>query len=255
MALLLLEEFPDSSCATCRSTITVTDNDTAQTVVRAVVTVLALAPPITILVIVAARLRSTGALRRALGPVLGAGILAMLVLVLQVVVEAISEDAARPLGFDFLVAFALVPLTFLAGVLRSSSRAPAAATCLSPTASTRRTRCAPPAPGSSRPETTPPAPRAQPARRRAATARRPVPLAPARAVEGRLGSRRGRAGAGSRTRRALGRARRAGTRDPPGRPHRSGSLCRGRGADSALAGAGRVRTPDEPLPSAVEAAA
>ena len=120
LALLLVDESPDSGCATCRSTIAVGADDTARTIVRGVVTVLALAFLITILVVVARRfLRSTGALRRALGPVLGSGILVMLVLALQVVVETFSEEAARPFGYVFLVAFALVPLTFLAGVLRS----------------------------------------------------------------------------------------------------------------------------------------
>ena len=62
---------------------------------------------------------SRGALRRALGPVLGAGALAMLVLALQVVIDAYSEGAGQPLEYVFLATFAMVPLAFLVGVLRS----------------------------------------------------------------------------------------------------------------------------------------
>ena len=66
-----------------------------------------------------ALLRARGALRRALGPVLGTGALVMVVLFVQLVVDTVSEDAADPLYFVFLVTFALVPVAFLAGVLRS----------------------------------------------------------------------------------------------------------------------------------------
>ena len=43
----------------------------------------------------------------------------MLVLLLQLIVGAFSEAAAEPLYYVFLVTFALVPVAFLAGVLRS----------------------------------------------------------------------------------------------------------------------------------------
>ena len=82
--------------------------------------VLALALVAAILLIVVIRyLRARGALRRALGPVLGTGALVMLVLLLQLVVGAFSDAAAEPLYYVFLVTFALVPVAFLAGVLRS----------------------------------------------------------------------------------------------------------------------------------------
>ena len=82
---------------------------------------LALALVLVVLAIVVARfLRAQGALRRALGPVLGTGALVMGVLLVSLVVEAFSEDgAAEPLYYVFLVTFALVPVAFLAGVLRS----------------------------------------------------------------------------------------------------------------------------------------
>ena len=119
-AQLLVDEQPDSSCATCASTIAVTSSDTAHTLVRGIVSVLALALVVVVLAIVVTRyLRARGALRRALGPVLGTGALVMVVLFVQLVVDTVSEDAADPLYFVFLVTFALVPVAFLAGVLRS----------------------------------------------------------------------------------------------------------------------------------------
>jgi len=120
LAQLLVDEQPDPSCDTCTSTIAVTSSDTAHTVVRSVVSVAALALLIAVIAIVVARfLRARGALRRALGPVLGTGALVLGVLVVQLLVDTVSEDAAEPLYFLFLVTFALVPVAFLAGVLRS----------------------------------------------------------------------------------------------------------------------------------------
>ena len=120
VAQLLVEERPDPSCPECESMIAVTDSDTAATVVGGIVGVLALALVAAILVISVIRfLRARGALRRALGPVLGTGALVMLVLLVQLVVGAFSEAAAEPLYYVFLVTFALVPVAFLAGVLRS----------------------------------------------------------------------------------------------------------------------------------------
>ena len=121
VATLLLEEVPNpKACPGCRSTIAVGSNDDLETVLTIIVTALALALLATVLVIVVSRfLRSRGALRRALGPVLGAGALAMLVLALQVSIDTYSEGAGRPLEYVFLAAFATVPLAFLVGVLRS----------------------------------------------------------------------------------------------------------------------------------------
>jgi PAS domain S-box-containing protein len=120
LAQLLVEERPDTSCSECKSMIAVTNSDTASTVVRVAVSVLALALVAAILLIVVIRyMRARGALRRALGPVLGTGALVMLVLLLQLIIGAFSEAAAEPLYYVFLVTFALVPVAFLAGVLRS----------------------------------------------------------------------------------------------------------------------------------------
>ncbi len=119
-AQLLVDRQPDPDCPECQSTIAVTSSDTAYTIVRGVVSALALVLVVVVLAIVVTRfLRAHGALRRALGPVLGTGALVMGVLLVQLVVDAIDEGAAAPLYYVFLVVFALVPAAFLAGVLRS----------------------------------------------------------------------------------------------------------------------------------------
>ena len=120
VAHLMLEETPDPGCPTCRSTIAIGSSNLGETVVRYAANALGIALLLTLLVIVVTRfLRSRGALRRALGPVLGAGALAVLVLTLQVGIQTYSERAARPLEYVFLATFAMVPLAFLVGVLRS----------------------------------------------------------------------------------------------------------------------------------------
>ena len=117
---LLVDEDPDSNCPDCTSTIAVADSETAHDLVTGVLSLLALGLVVVVLAIVVTRfVRAKGALRRALGPVLGTGTLVMAVLLVQLVVGTISEDAAEPLYYLFLVTFALVPVAFLAGVLRS----------------------------------------------------------------------------------------------------------------------------------------
>ena len=120
LAQLLVDEHPDSSCFQCKSEIAVTSSETARDIVTAVVGALALVLLLGVLAIVVARfLRARGPLRRALGPVLGTGALTMGVLLVSVVVDTFSDDAGQPLYFVFLISFALVPVAFLAGVLRS----------------------------------------------------------------------------------------------------------------------------------------
>ena len=117
---LLVDEQPDADCPSCESTIAVANSDTAHTIAIGIVSVFALGLVLAVLAIVVTRfLRAKGALRRALGPVLGTGALVLGVLIVQLVVETFSEQAAEPLYYVFLVAFALVPVAFLAGVLRS----------------------------------------------------------------------------------------------------------------------------------------
>jgi PAS domain S-box-containing protein len=120
LAAGVLSDHPDPTCTTCRSTVAIGTYERAYDVIDAVTSVLALALLATLLSIVVSRfLRARGALRRALGPVLGAGTVVMLVLVLQIAVDAYSDGAAAPLEYVFLAAFATVPLAFLIGVLRS----------------------------------------------------------------------------------------------------------------------------------------
>ena len=117
---LLVDEQPDPDCPSCTSTIAVADNGTVDAIARVVVGVFALALVITVLAIVVTRfVRAKGAVRRALGPVLGTGALVMGILFVQLIVGTVSEDASDSLYYVFLVAFALVPVAFLAGVLRS----------------------------------------------------------------------------------------------------------------------------------------
>ena len=117
---LLVDPQPNPDCRECQSTIAVTSSDTARSVVQIFVSLLALALVVGVLAIVVTRfLRAHGALRRALGPVLGTGALVMAVLIVQLVVGSFSESAADPLYYVFLATFAMVPLAFLVGVLRS----------------------------------------------------------------------------------------------------------------------------------------
>jgi PAS domain S-box-containing protein len=120
IAFLLVDRTPDADCPDCASKIAVTDGDTAQTFVAVSVIALELALAGTILFVVARRyLRASSTLRRVLGPVLATGSLSLLALIANVVVQSVSEGAARPLELIFLATFAMVPVAFLAGVLRS----------------------------------------------------------------------------------------------------------------------------------------
>ncbi|MGH3072870.1 MAG: PAS domain-containing sensor histidine kinase [Gaiellaceae bacterium] len=120
IALMLVDRTPNSDCPECTSTIAVADSGTAESIAVGIVTALELALAATILFLVARRyLRASPTLRRALGPVLASGSLSLLVLTASVVVQSLSDDAAQPLEIVFLAVFAMVPVAFLAGVLRS----------------------------------------------------------------------------------------------------------------------------------------
>jgi PAS domain S-box-containing protein len=120
VAFLLVDQTPAAGCPDCASKIAVADNESAQAVVTAIVIGLELALAGAILFVVARRyLRASPTLRRALGPVLATGSLTLLALVANVVVQSVSDAAARPLEIVFLATFAMVPVAFLAGVLRS----------------------------------------------------------------------------------------------------------------------------------------
>ena len=63
--------------------------------------------------------QASPALRRVLAPVFGAGTLAVALLVLGLIVDSIDSGSATPLEYVFLASFAMVPIAFLAGILRS----------------------------------------------------------------------------------------------------------------------------------------
>jgi len=120
VALLMVDERPVSDCSTCLSTVAVTNDEAAHTVVQLIVTALALALLGAILVGVGRRfLLASRAMRRVLGPVVATGALTMLVAVAELVVNLFSETAAEPIGIAFVAIFATVPFAFLAGVLRA----------------------------------------------------------------------------------------------------------------------------------------
>jgi PAS domain S-box-containing protein len=120
IVILLVYQRPDPSCDTCVSQIALWSSQPAWTTAKVLGSGAAIALATTILVITAQRyLAASPALRRALGPVLAAGSLATVILLLDLVVWSISDDAYEPFGLLFLATFALVPIAFLAGVLRS----------------------------------------------------------------------------------------------------------------------------------------
>ncbi len=119
-ALALVRETPDSSCDTCTSTIAFWESDSAWTAISFFNSAAALVLGAAILFIVGRRyIEASPALRRILAPVLAVGSLTLLILVVQIVVNSFDEDAGQPLSILLLVSFALVPVSFLAGVLRS----------------------------------------------------------------------------------------------------------------------------------------
>ncbi|HWH05646.1 MAG TPA: PAS domain S-box protein [Gaiellaceae bacterium] len=119
VALLLVDPQPLDSCPDCRSAIALTDSAGAQDAVRIAFTVAAVALVGAILWVVGLRFKlASPALRRVLGPVLATGVTALATLSVQLVAESLgwTHDA---LSYLFLVAFALVPVAFLAGILRA----------------------------------------------------------------------------------------------------------------------------------------
>jgi PAS domain S-box-containing protein len=120
VAILLVDETPSAGCADCRSTIALADSDDAREAIHAAFTVLAsLLAAAIVTIIVRRHLTASRALRRVLGPVLASGALALVLVCAELIVAAVSEDAAQPLEYVVLGTFATVPLAFLAGVLRS----------------------------------------------------------------------------------------------------------------------------------------
>ena len=119
IGLLLVDRRPVDGCRTCESTIAIADSPTAQTAVELAFTAAALLVVTALLWIVGNRFRlASPALRRVLAPILAAGGLAVLVLGIRLVAAAFGTTHVV-LDYGFLAAFALVPIAFLAGILRA----------------------------------------------------------------------------------------------------------------------------------------
>jgi PAS domain S-box-containing protein len=120
IALLLVNKTPNSDCTTCESAIAIVDSRTAFNAIDTTINVLGLVLLVAILFVVARRfLRASAAERRVLGPVLAAGAFTMAVTLVGIAVEAVTNRSPDGLDYVFLAGFGMVPVAFLAGVLRS----------------------------------------------------------------------------------------------------------------------------------------
>jgi PAS domain S-box-containing protein len=119
--VLLFNSQPIPDCGGCPdSPIVVTDSEQTSAVIQALTAVAALALLAVLLNHVVRRyLAASQPLRRVLAPVLLTSGASLLLLVVALVVQQFSTDAAQPLVFLFIVAFAAVPVAFLLGVLRA----------------------------------------------------------------------------------------------------------------------------------------
>jgi len=121
--LLLLVGESDRVCGNAcpDSTIAVTQSPAAGRVILLLISATAIALVVAILTVLARRWReATPALRRALGPVFATSAVMLLLLALAELVASLSStEDARPLALAALVAFGAVPISFLAGILRS----------------------------------------------------------------------------------------------------------------------------------------
>ena len=121
LLVALLEGTPATQCDTCPpSAIAVADSETAATVVTVASTVVVIAVLGLIVAILIGRWRKASVTsRRTLRPVyLSCGVSVVLLLV-SVAADQLSSVAYSVVWALFLFSFALVPLSFLAGVLRS----------------------------------------------------------------------------------------------------------------------------------------
>jgi PAS domain S-box-containing protein len=119
---LVLVGGTDEVCGTAcpDSTLTVWANDDAARAIVTGTSIGALAVVAIVLYVLARRWQEASvALRRILLPVFGASALSLVLLVSSLVVGEFSTDASRPLELLALAAFAAVPLSFFAGILRS----------------------------------------------------------------------------------------------------------------------------------------
>ncbi len=117
----LVDPNPLRGCDSCaESSIVVVEAPWAADVVEVVSTIAGLGLIGTILVVLARRWRrASPALRRVLGPVLASITVALAVLGITLIVGSLVPSLDRVLSAVFLAVFALVPLAFLFGVLRT----------------------------------------------------------------------------------------------------------------------------------------
>ena len=121
-AALLLVGGTDEVCvndACPQSTVTVWQSDETAQAIVGLFTVVALTLCLVVLFLLVRRWRAaSAALRRVLTPVYATSALTLGLLLVSLVVAEFDQDAARPIELMALVAFAAVPVAFLAGILR-----------------------------------------------------------------------------------------------------------------------------------------
>ena len=121
LIVALIDEDPVSQCTSCPgSAIAVTDSRTAAEVVTVVCTIVIVAVLALIVATLVGRYRrATVTSRRTLTPVYSTCGAALVLLLASVVADQLSHVTFSILWVLFLLSFALVPISFLAGVLRS----------------------------------------------------------------------------------------------------------------------------------------
>ncbi len=121
LVVSLLDETPATQCDDCpTSAIAVASSDVAVGAVNVVASVVIVAVLIAMVVILVGRWRSASATRRrALRPVYVSCSVTVVLLLLSVATDQMASRTYSINWFLFLVWFAIVPMTFLAGVLRT----------------------------------------------------------------------------------------------------------------------------------------
>src|SRR5262249_49962538 len=117
----LVDKTPDDTCDSCPpSAIAITDLHWVKVVVGLIGTVIiALVLAAVVAILIQRWRRASTAQRRLLRPVYGSCGLSILLLLTSLIVGRINEVASSVVWVIFLISFVAVPLTFLAGVLRS----------------------------------------------------------------------------------------------------------------------------------------
>ena len=121
LVVALFDSSPATQCDDCpASAIAIGDSKDVAAVASIGGSTIAAALLVTIVVILARRWRHASATsRRALGPVYGSSTIAVLLLVFSIATEQIASRQYSAAWYLFLLWFAIVPMTFLAGVLRT----------------------------------------------------------------------------------------------------------------------------------------